>query len=349
MTGFHFGIEAEFLLAERRTWRPLWHEDLFFHELNEVLEDIRLDGLPSLEGLELETPHRKLMPYVVEGYAVPEEDTILPKGLEIRTPVCASLDQCLAVYADLFARLDEVLRERGLALVALSHHPLRTRFRGPQNHRRHDFWLWAMEVMTTYGPDINVSFPQEIRDAWDDDDVLAKINFYGAAMTAFTLASPFCDGRTWRPRGRAGKSYRTYRRSIVGPPLEVHPEENGRIEFKTFEMTTSLADFRNQFLIFLTLVLDDTLTERALAADRIYEMGEVARLGFEAEGVCEKAANLLRSARAVLPRWGFDVTSLVSWERRLLDRCTPADDMLRLFRRTWSLPAVMESRSVLTP
>ena len=32
--GFHFGIEAEYLLVEAETFRPLWHHDLEFEGLN---------------------------------------------------------------------------------------------------------------------------------------------------------------------------------------------------------------------------------------------------------------------------------------------------------------------------
>ena len=32
--GFHFGIEAEYLLVDAETFRPLWHPDLTFEELN---------------------------------------------------------------------------------------------------------------------------------------------------------------------------------------------------------------------------------------------------------------------------------------------------------------------------
>ena len=32
--GFHFGLEAEYLLVEAETFRPLWHRDLSFVGLN---------------------------------------------------------------------------------------------------------------------------------------------------------------------------------------------------------------------------------------------------------------------------------------------------------------------------
>ena len=97
--GFHFGIEAEYLLVDAETFRPLWHHDLTFEELNAALETIPFDDLPPLDGLELEPPHTKLMPFVVEGYHLPSPEMsprdLLPKGIEIRTPVCPSIETCL--------------------------------------------------------------------------------------------------------------------------------------------------------------------------------------------------------------------------------------------------------------
>src|SRR6185312_11996960 len=103
--GFRFGLEAEFMLVDAGSFAPLWHENLCFRQLNDALEAIPFDDLPSLEGLELEAPHRKLMPYVVEGYHVPDPDLqptdIRPKGIEIRTPACSSIEECLDCLATL--------------------------------------------------------------------------------------------------------------------------------------------------------------------------------------------------------------------------------------------------------
>ena len=35
--GFHFGIEAEYLLVDAETFRPLWHLDLEYEGLNAAL------------------------------------------------------------------------------------------------------------------------------------------------------------------------------------------------------------------------------------------------------------------------------------------------------------------------
>src|SRR3954453_24075744 len=135
--GFRFGLEAEYLLVEAETFRPLWHRDLSFADLNAALESIPVADLPPLDGLDLEPPHRKLMPYAVEGYHVPAPDLspidLLPKGIKMRTPVCGSIEACRAGLTSLHARLETSLLERGYRMVSLSHHPIENHFEGPQN------------------------------------------------------------------------------------------------------------------------------------------------------------------------------------------------------------------------
>src|SRR5207244_795254 len=141
--GIRFGLEGEYLLVNRRTFHPLWHPDLKFSHLNAILEGIEheelLGGL-SLEGLEVDPPHRRVMPYYVEGYGLPDSSLttfvgLLPKGIEIRTPVCPNLESCLEVYERLYHSLQEALECAGYRAIALSHHPLAWKFRGRQNHQ----------------------------------------------------------------------------------------------------------------------------------------------------------------------------------------------------------------------
>ena len=101
-TGFRFGLEAEFLLVDAATFRPLWHRDLKFKILNEALEAISVEEF-QCDSFKVEAPHRKAMPYIVEGYHLPDKEMnpidLLPKGVEIRTPVCASLEETLSGLA----------------------------------------------------------------------------------------------------------------------------------------------------------------------------------------------------------------------------------------------------------
>jgi len=349
--GFNFGLEAEYLLLDKQTHAPLWHHDLQFGKLNRILESISLDGLPTLDGLELESPHAKLMPYAVEGYGVVDENfrpyDMLPKGIEIRTPIAASLDDCLSHFRVLHSRLQAALSDTGLLAAALSHHPVAFEFQGPVNKRRHDWWQWAMEVMVTYGPDFNISLPEELTSALDLADLDAKVNYYAPALTAFSVASPISRGELWRIRGATGKSLRTYRRSIVAPAIEVHLEEAGRLEFKTFEMSWRVDDFRNYFLLWLTLLLDQGLSGRASRQSRVYDLGAVARFGLQAETIKARAAEILDRAPGVLKSYGFDPSSLSSLETRLDTGICPADEIIAIYQENNSLAEVLKHVSQL--
>lgn len=353
MNDFRFGLEAEFLLASASTLRPLWYKDVTFKTLDQIFTSISLEGIPPLAGLAAEPPHEKLMPFIVEGYGIPDENFVVkdayPKGIEIRTPVCDSLSQVLSVYEILYRRVKNALLLHDMVPVAISHHPTETKFSGPQNKRRHDFWLWAMEVMTTYGPDINVSFPKDITEKLFGNlgDLHAKVNYYAPALAAISLASPFYNGEEWMVKGHPGKSYRTFKRSVVAPAIELHADENFRIEFKVFEMTKNIADFERYFLLVLSLFLDDDLKGRASDQERIYDSGAVARNGLRADGMRERLVEVYRRAFTVLPRFGFDPSPLRELEQKIETNETPSDEMMRIFHETRSIPEVMRHFSYL--
>jgi Glutamate-cysteine ligase family 2(GCS2) len=351
--GFHFGLEVEYLLVDAETFRPLWHADLSFDELNAAFEAIPIGDLPPLDGLDLEPPHRKLMPFVVEGYHLPAPELcpheVLPKGVEIRTPVCPSIEACLECLRVLHARMQAAVGSLGYQAVTVSHHPVEDHFDGPQNKRRHDYWQWAMLAMTTYGPDVNVSLPALLNDRLDPADLHAKVNYYAPALTALTLASPFRRGGLWEVRGRIGKSFRTHRRSVIAPAIELHPEEAGRLEYKTFEATNSMSDLHAYFLLWLALLLDDGLLGRASDQSRIYDLGAVARDGLNAETVAERAAEVLDRAPSVLSARGFDPWPLGDFRHRLETGRVPADDLIDLFERQPSIPDVLRSLATLIP
>src|SRR5712691_11736944 len=100
--GFRFGLETEFLLVDANSFRPLWHPDLQFETLNPI--------------------------------------DLLPKGVQIRTPVHSSIEECLGALKVLHSRLQHALANVGLQAVALSFHPTEVDFSGPQSKRRYDYW-----------------------------------------------------------------------------------------------------------------------------------------------------------------------------------------------------------------
>jgi hypothetical protein len=198
-----------------------------------------------------------------------------------------------------------------------------------------------MEAMVTYGPDVNVSVPKPIGTEMNLEDLYQKVNFYAPALTALTLASPLRQGDLWRIRGRVGKSVRTYRRSATAPAIEIHPDEDLRLEFKPFEMTTSLTDYRNYFLMWLALLLDDGLQGRASDQTRVYDLGRVACQGVQAEMVLERANEVLARAPEILSDWGFECRSLGAMKQRLETGHLPADEIITTFEQEKSIPKTL--------
>lgn len=347
--GYRFGLEGEYLLVEASSFRPLWHNDLAFHRLNALLESIDfeplLEGLP-LDGLELDPPHQKLMPYYVEGYPLANGELtthvdVLAKGIEVRTPVCSDLETCLRVYESLYQGLQRALGEAGYRAVGMGHHPMAWDFDAPQNHKRHDWWQWALRVSTTYGPDLNLSVPEALKPRFDWNDLQRRANYYGPALVAFSLNAPVKQGALWRPRGRQGLSLRTYRRSPFAPMLAFHPKEGGRVEFKSFDMPTDRRDFQPFFLLWLWLMHDADAPGRADDQDRIYDLGTLAQLGWEADDVVARAEEALDRAEAVVAGLGLDPSPLGRLRQRLVQRWVPAHALIRQVEAGLSVPDLL--------
>jgi len=198
-----------------------------------------------------------------------------------------------------------------------------------------------MEAMTTYGPDINVSVPSHLAERLDLHELHGKVNYYASALTALTLASPLYRGDLWRIRGRVGKSVRTYHRSTIAPAISIHPKETLRLEFKPFEMTRYLLDYHGYFLLWLALILGEELQGRATEQTRIYDMGQVARYGLDAEAARERAHEVLSKAPSALERWGFDCEPLGRFRARLETGHLPADEIIDLFECEKSIQNVL--------
>ena len=129
--------------------------------------------------------------------------------------------------------------------------------------------------------------------------------------------------------------------------IELHPQEAGRLEYKTFETTHRLEDFHAYFLLWLELLLDDGLHGRASEQTRIYDLGAVARDGLAAETVRDRAAEVLDRAPGVLAAQGFAPGPLEPFHLRLETGRLPADDLIDLFEREQSIPGVLRHLATL--
>lgn len=341
---FLFGIEAEFPLADAQTFEPLWQPKLTFEGLNAILESISVGDLPC-RGLNIKPLHRTASPYLIEGYYLTDEQykpkRLLPKGVELRTPTTTNIENCLDMLSLLYERMKEKLNKHGYCPIILSHHPTEDHFEGPPNYERYDYWQWAMEVMTTYGPDVNIGLPPRLAEKIDLKDLEAKLNYYAPCITALTLNAPLLRGDLWNIRGRLGKSVRTYKRSVFAPPLTIHTKPALRFELKCLEMARSIDDYQNYLLIWLTILLDSELKGRATNHSRIYDMGQVARFGLNAEMAHVRAREVLVRAKVLTDAFGFANRTLdIFWDRLETGR-VPADDVIDLFQYEQSIPGTL--------
>lgn len=262
----------------------------------------------------------------------------LPKGGEIRTPICNSIEAYVDAFATLHGRMQQSLSDHGYRAATLSFHPIEDHFEGPENKRRYDHWPWAMEAMTTYGPDINVSVPPEVAERLDLHELHGKVNYYAPALTSLSVASPLYRGDLWRIREGVGKSVRTYHRSTIAPAISILHREHLRLEFKLLEITPYRVDYQGYFAVARSSMRK--LLGRATEQTRIYDMGQVARLGLHAEGARERAHEVLSKAPSALGHWGFDCQALDHFHARLAGR-VPADDIIDLFERHQSISNVL--------
>jgi hypothetical protein len=343
---FGFGIEAEFLLVENVSFKPLWFDQLKFDELLALVESIDSEPM-SRAGFNQKPLHNGCGHYLIEGYTVTDKDfvaqTILPKGVEIRTPLVQNPSAAIFDLKHLHQKLVERLIKSGMNTAILSHHPTGENFSAPANYSRHDYWQWAITATATYGPDFNISLPSSLSANINLEKLNRRINFYMPSVIALSLASPLFAGDLWKIKGRIGKSVRTYRRSLWAPSFYVHEKPELRFEFKGFEMTRSLDDYNAYFLLSLALLLDGSLTGEASDQTRIYDLGQIAVTGLELDFVQERAFAVLESAEKIATRFGFARNGLNDLWKRMYSKRVPADDIIDMFTRTNSLPETLRS------
>ena len=246
-------------------------------------------------------------------------------------------------------RMQDTLGELGYRAVSISHHPTADRFEGPQNKRRHDFWQWAMQAMVTYGPDVNVSLPAELSDRLDFADLHAKVNYYAPAHDG----SPWLRRSIWAGFGISGgewanrseptagasspqRSSSTRRRRVGWNTRRLKPATGWRIS------TPSSCSGSNS-------CWTTACAGRASDQTRIYDLGAVARDGLAAETVADRAAEVLGRAPEVLAARGFHPGPLKPFRRRLETGRLPADDLIDLYEREHSIPAVLRHLATLIP
>lgn len=280
--------------------------------------------------------------------------SMLVKGVEIRTPICASTAEAADRLADLQDELVKRLAPLGLQLAIVGFNPVREAYvldpplnaweeRMRAEHREYDH---AEVSNLSYGPDINLSFPEA--GAEDVVEMTRRLTHYSPFMVPFSFSSPFHAGRPWR-----GPSKRTYERTwrrvaarcFVEPtrgaePSEqstmVHPpripREEGRIEFKAFDAFTSRDLLLAGAALTLGICLAGDLPGLAEKPSRDLHQRS-ATAAFADPEIAAGAHEVLAAARRALAGTP-EASHLDPLDRLLSQLRTPADSLLDDYSRT---------------
>ncbi|MCS7003251.1 MAG: glutamate-cysteine ligase family protein, partial [Dehalococcoidia bacterium] len=366
MTGFRFGIEHEVALL-RPDGNYADFTNTTFDELAALIAVLpRYDSdYPSLRVGDLGI---KLKRWYIEGYERYDDTgaftVCVPKGIEIRTTIHATIAGAIAELTESMEALAAVARAAGFTPVCVSFNPFQTTYTPDppltsweQRRRASSPEKRTADIpMLTQGPDLNIS-----RATMTTADVIAvgqKLTALSPALVPFSFSSPFAAGQRWD-----GLSYRTYRRTGARPSAMVFvddpsaiidsapsltkrarvPAEAGRIEFKAFD---SCADFRlyaGLLALLKGLAIDQTIPDRRLTPS-VEAHQHAARVGFADDAIAAAAARALDAARTALGD-DPDVQLLAPLQALLDARATPAQPLIDAYNATGSITAALRMTS----
>jgi hypothetical protein len=353
MDGMKFGIEAEYALV-----RPDGH---FADYTNTDYAEVRalLDPLPDYRHPELRVGDAGIR--VKNWYAEGDErfdqsgrsTGLAVKGVEIRTPVCATVASSVASLQALRETLETELKAQGWTLATIGFNPCTAEYQPAyapwEKEFRASHSANALPEISTlsYGPDLNFS-----RSGASPEAVIAtarRLTYYSPWIVPFSFSSPFVGGALWE-----GLSYRTYRRTGPRPAALAHlagrhphplakdadpVSQHGRIEFKAFDMVADDRLLAELFHLVLGIALADA-GDVPGAADLPDQQRHrrAAVTGFDDGDVHREAARLLAVARRTLRQRG-ERKEFPLMAEMLATRRTPAHALRDHFVRTGSFLA----------
>jgi hypothetical protein len=343
-----FGIEAEYALL-RPDGRFADFTNTNYREVQQLLEP-----LPDYQHAELRVGDAgiRVKNWYIEGDERFNEqgDSIglAFKGIEIRTPVHATIREAMFSLQSLRATLDTTLHAHGWSYVAIGYNPCTASYDPEYTDWEKAFHASHIEnalpeVSTlSYGPDLNISFAAD--SAEKVIERLRRLTYYSPYIVPFSFSSPFLGGQLWR-----GLSYRTFRRTGPRPAALAHlsgsprhplvkeanpPSQHLRIEFKAFDMVAQDQLLEELFNLVLGIALapDSELPGQADAADpQLHSL--VALNGFADDAVHRKAAEVVRIATKNVRSAGYQCDFPLLTDM-LKTRRTPAHSMRDDFART---------------
>jgi hypothetical protein len=347
---FRYGIEHEAALL-RPDGAFADFTNTSFAELAALVDELP-ENPADLADLRVGDVGIKRKRWYVEGYERFDEHGGLlrcdPKGLEIRTVVHDDVEGAVAALRADQGRLDAVAARHGLGVTAIGFNPVRSEYRvePPFNAWERAHRLGSPEErtahlhMTTYGPDLNLSWagssPGELVDA------ARKLTALSPVVVPLSFSSPFRDGAPW-----GGLSARTYVRTGPRPaalafladgvpqvradpsltqPARL-PAEVGRLEFKAFDACPDPVLYGELLSLLTGLVLDTTLTPRRTTPDPALHR-QAACHGYADPALRAGAEAALDAAAAATAGRPADAARLRSLRARFDRGECPARDLL---------------------
>ena len=357
---FRFGIEHEFPVADA-AGRFCDFDNTTYEEMARAIEP-----LPVFEsdyaGLRVGDLGIKNKRWYIEGFErfgeMGEYLRTEPKGFEIRTPICHSLDQAVSTLADDVARFERIATPLGFRPLRTALNPFKSAYvpNPPLNAwetaaRQSPEEISAHIHMLTHGPDLSFSHPHLAPS--ETVDIARKLTYYSPCIVPFSFSSPFFAGELW-----GGYSRRTFYRTGARPSVLVFmgaeedltpsiptltdrariPAEAGRIEFKAFDCPRDIEMYRAWGALLVGVALDETLSGRAHVPDAGAHQHAAAH-AFGDDAIHRAAHEVLAAAQAALPSEMREL--LGPLEAMLEERRTPAHDMIEIYRETGDIMAAI--------
>jgi hypothetical protein len=347
---FRYGIEHEAALL-RPDGAFADFTNTSFAELAAIV-DVLPEDPADLADLRVGDVGIKRKRWYVEGYERFDERGALlrcdPKGLEIRTVIHDSVDAAVAALRADQALLDATASAHGLGVTAIGFNPVRSQYRvEPElNAWERTHRLGSPEErtahlhMTTYGPDLNLSWAGATPD--DLVDAARKLTALSPCLVPLSFSSPFRDGVPW-----GGLSARTFVRTGPRPAVLAFladgvpqvpadpsltqvarlPAEVGRLEFKAFDACPDPALYGELLSLLTGLLLDTTLPQRRTTPDAAAHR-RAARTGYSDPPLRADAEQALDAAAAAVTDRPADAARLASLRARFDRGESPARGML---------------------
>ena len=223
MQKFNFGIELEIPLLKNGIY--LDFDNTSFEELQSIIDQLPEypDDYNSLRIGDLGIKKKRWYIEEYERYDTNGNYTNCDvKGIEIRTPICSSIDTAIKTLQNDRHLLAQIAQQSDITLTAVGFNPFKHHFtpKPPLNDWEVAERSLSPEAisadihMLTQGPDVSISL-QGLTDQ-EVIDIGKKITYYSPFIAPFSYNSPFYKGELW-----GGYSVRSYIRNQKRPAVLV--------------------------------------------------------------------------------------------------------------------------------